>query len=82
MIQFTAKLRFPTGEVVWALLAAHSPKADAGAPVDYEGAVDLLPRRPEHSNAVALEQEFRQFARELGAWPSFTCVRALAPAIH
>jgi hypothetical protein len=69
MIQFTAKLRFPTGETVWASLKTTTPKGVSR--VGYLGAVDLLPDRPEHTNAVIIERWFRQLARKLGAMPEF-----------
>ena len=74
MIQFIAKLRFPTGETVSALLEAGSP--NELSIVDYDGAVDLLPSRPEQASAVMIEGLFRQLGRKRGAVPAFSCAHA------
>jgi hypothetical protein len=80
MIQFTAKLRFPTGETAWALLEATTPKEVSR--VDYEGAVDMLPDRPEHASALIIERLFRQFGRKLGTMPAFSCGHPPAHVTH
>ncbi len=79
MIQFTAKLRSPTGETVWALLEASSPRE--ASRVDYEGALELLPDRLEYASAVMIERLFRQSGRKLGATPAFSCGHAPAHAM-